>query len=89
MKTQQKTTQSSRYRMTIFLNSPEECGDEISAGLTTRIELACTKKQAKDKFLKSQERYLRPKKCSFLLAPKVNPELWDDLSGNAKDENWG
>jgi hypothetical protein len=33
--------------MTIFLNSPEECGDEISAGLTTRIDLACTKKQVK------------------------------------------
>ena len=49
-------------------------------GLTTLIDLACTIKQAKEKFLKSQERYLRPKKCSFLSAPKVNPELWDDLS---------
>jgi hypothetical protein len=75
--------------MTIFLNSPEKCGDEISAGLTTRIDLACTKKQAKEKFLKSQERYLRPKKCSFLLAPKANPELWDDFPITLKDENWG
>ena len=76
MKTQQRTIQSWRYRMKIFLNSPEECGDEISAGLTTRIDLACTKKQAKEKFSclgKGQERYLRPKKCSFLSAPKVNP----------------
>ena len=70
--------------MTIFLNSPEECGDKSSAGLTMRIDLACTKKQAKEKFLKSQERYLRPKKCSFLSPPNVNPELWDDLSSNAK-----
>jgi hypothetical protein len=70
--------------MTIFLNNPEECGDEISAGLTTRIDLVCTKKHAKEKFLKSQERYLRHKKCSFLSAPKVNPELWDDFFDNAK-----
>jgi hypothetical protein len=69
--------------MTIFLNSPEECGDEISAGLTTRIDLAFTIKQAKEKFLKSQERYLRP------VAPKVNPELWDDLSDNAKIRELG
>jgi hypothetical protein len=75
--------------MTIFLNIPEECGDEISAGLTTRIDLACAIKQAKKKFLKSQERYLRPKKCSFLLAPKVNPELWDDLPDNAKRRELG
>ena len=53
------------------------------------IDLACTIKQAKEKFLKSQERYLRPKKCSILSAPKVNPELWDDLSGNAKRRELG
>jgi hypothetical protein len=67
-----------------LFNSPEECGDEISACLATRIDSACTKKPAKEKLLKIQERYLRPKNCSFLLAPKVNPELWDDLSDNAK-----
>jgi hypothetical protein len=75
--------------MTIFLNSPEECGDEISAGLKTRIDLASTIKQAKEKFLQSQERYLSPKKCSFLLAPKANPELWDDLPDNAKIREFG
>jgi hypothetical protein len=32
---------------------------------------------------------LRPKKCSFLSAPKVNPELWDDLSDNAKRRKLG
>ena len=39
--------------------------------------------------MKIQERYLRPKNCSFLLAPKVNPELWDDLSDNAKGRELG
>ena len=87
--TQQRRIQSSRHRMTIFLNSPEECGDEISAGLTTHIDLACTKKQAKENFFKIQKRYLRSKKCSFLSAPKVNPELWNDLSDNAKRRELG
>jgi hypothetical protein len=39
--------------------------------------------------LEIQERYLRPKSCSFLLAPKVNPELWNDLSDNTKGRELG
>jgi hypothetical protein len=35
--------------MTIFLNSPEECGDKSSAGLTMRIDLACSKKTGQGK----------------------------------------
>ncbi|CAB3992897.1 Hypothetical predicted protein [Paramuricea clavata] len=62
-----------------LFNNLEECGDQISANLATRIDSACTKKPAKEKLLNIQERYLRPKNCSFLLAPKINLELWDDL----------
>jgi hypothetical protein len=69
-----------------LFNNLEECSDEISASFATRIDSACTKKPAKEKLLKIQERYLCPKSCSFLLAPKVNPELWDDLSDNAQGQ---
>jgi hypothetical protein len=68
-----------------LFNSSEECGDQISAGLATRIYSACTKKPAKEKFLKIQKRYLHPRNWSFLLAPKV----WDDLSDNAKGRELG
>ena len=72
-----------------LLNSPETCGADISTGLATRIDTACTKKPAKEKLVKIQERYLRPLNCSHMLAPKVNPELWDDLSDTAKGRELG
>ena len=56
-----------------LFNSPEACGADISTGLARRINTACTKKPAKEKLVKIQERYLRPLNCSLLLAPKVNP----------------
>ena len=55
-----------------------------SAGLATCIDSSCTKKPAKEKLLTIQERYLRPKQFLFLLAPRVNPELWDDLFHSAE-----
>ena len=53
----------------------EECGTDISADLAERGDTACTKKPAKDKFVKIQEHYLRPRNFSSLLVPKVNPEI--------------
>ena len=49
-----------------LFNNSEECGDEISVGLAT-CRLACTTKPAKEKLLKIQERYLRPRNCSLNL----------------------
>ena len=57
--------------------------------LADRIDLACTKNPAKDKLGKIQERYLRPKNCSMLVAPRVNPQLWEDLSNKAKMRDIG
>ena len=58
-----------------LFNDPDQCGEEISKELANRVDLACTKKPAKDKLGKIQERYLRPKSCTMLVAPRVNPEL--------------
>ena len=55
-----------------------------SAGLATCIDSSCTKKPAKEKLLTIQERYIHPKQLLFLLAPRVNPDLWDDLSDSTK-----
>ena len=75
--------------MKIYLIVQKACGADISTGLATRINTACTKKPAKEKLVKIQERYLRPLNCSHMLAPKVNPKLWDDLSDNAKGRELG
>ncbi len=48
-----------------------------------------TKKPAKDKLSKTQEQYLRPKNCTMLLAPRVNPKLWEDLSDTARMRDIG
>ena len=69
-----------------LFNSPEACGADISTGLATCINTACTKKPANEKLVKIQERYLRPLNCSHMLVPKVNPEL---CPIPPKDENWG
>ena len=50
-----------------LFNKAEECGTDISADLAERVDTACTKKPAKDKFVKIQEYYLRPRNCSLLL----------------------
>ena len=39
--------------------------------------------------MKIQERYLLARNCSLLLVPKINPELWDDLSDRAQGRELG
>ena len=41
-----------------LFDSPEVCGDDISAGLATCIDASCTKKPAKERLLKIQEPYI-------------------------------
>lgn len=47
--------------------------------MAKRVNGACTKRPAKEQFSPIQKKYLRPKHCEFLKAPRVNPELWDNL----------
>ena len=72
-----------------LFNAAEERGTDISADLGKRVDTACTKKPAKDKFVKIQQLYLRPRNCSLHLVPKVNPELWDDLSDSVRGQQLG
>ena len=57
----------------------EECGPKVNEGVAKRVNSACTKRPAKEQFSSIQKKYLRPENCDFLKAPRVNPELWDDL----------
>ena len=61
-------------------NVAKKLGSDIDADLAKQTDTTCTKKYANDKFFKGQERYLCPNNCSLLLTPKVNPDLWGDLS---------
>ena len=72
-----------------LFNEAEECSTDVSADLAKWVDTACTKKPAKDKFVKIQELYLRPRNYSLLLVLKVNPELWKDLSDTARGREMG
>ena len=62
----------------------EDCGPKVNEGVAKRINSACTKRPAKEQFSSIQKKYLRPENCDFLKAPRVNPELWDDLQDKTK-----
>ena len=62
----------------------EDCGPKVNEGVATRTNSACTKRPAKEQFSSIQKKYLRPENCDFLKAPRVNPELWDDLQDKTK-----
>ena len=63
----------------------EDCGPPVAEGVAKRINRSCTKRPAKEQFLTIQKKYLRPQNCEFLKAPRVNPELWDDLLDKTKN----
>ena len=62
----------------------EDCGPPVVDGVAKRINRSCTKRPAKEQFLTIQKKYLRPQNCEILKAPRVNPELWDDLLDKTK-----
>jgi len=62
----------------------EDCGPKDNEGVAKRVNFACTKRPAKEQFSSIQKKYLRPENCEFLKAPRVNPELWDDLLDKTK-----
>ena len=70
--------------MTCVLYLPEERGPKVNEGVAKRVNSACTKRPAKEQFSSIQKKYLRPENCDFLKAPRVNPELWDDLQDKTK-----
>ena len=62
----------------------EDCGPKVNEGIAKGINSACTKRPAKEQFSSIQKKYLRPENCDFLKAPRVSPELWDDLQDKTK-----
>ena len=58
-----------------LFKDPEDCGPKALDGVAERINSSCTKKPGKEQFLSVQRKYLLPKNCEFLNAPRVNLEL--------------
>ena len=76
--------ESSELPYEYLFKDTEECGPKVNEDVAKRVNSACTKRHAKEQFSLIQKKYLRPENCYFLKAPRVNPELWDDLQDKNK-----
>ena len=72
-----------------LFNSPEECGDEISAGVTSRIDLACTKKPVRSSFWRFKSVTCVLRAVPFCWLQKLIQSFGMICPITLKDENWG
>ena len=81
---QEINLESSELPYEDLFKDTEDCGAKVNEGVAKRVNSACTKRPAKEQFSLIQKKYLRPENCDFLKAPRLNPELWDDLQDKTK-----
>ncbi|KAK2551360.1 Transposon Tf2-6 polyprotein [Acropora cervicornis] len=81
---QEINLESSELPYEDLFKDTEDCGAKVNEGVAKRVNSARTKRPAKEQFSFIQKKYLRPENCDFLKAPRVNPELWDDLQDKTK-----
>ena len=63
---------------------------EVAEVITQRVNDACSKKDMVSKLKDLYEKYNTPATCKYLCVPKVNLELWHDLSKESKSKkNYG
>ena len=81
---QEINLESSELPYEDLFKDTDDCGAKVNEGVAKRVNSACTKRPAKEQFSLIQKKYLGPENSDFLKAPRVNPELWDDLQDKAK-----
>ena len=64
-------------------------GPEVAEAITQRVNDACSKKAMDSKLRYLCEKYKTPVNCKYLCVPKVNLELWHDLSKESKSKDLG
>ena len=57
--------------------------------ISQRVNDACSKKAVDSKLKDLYEKYKTPANCKYLCVPKVNLELWHDLSKESKSKDLG
>ena len=64
-------------------------GPEVAEAIAQRVNDACSKKAMDSKLKYLYEKYKTPANCKYLCVPKVNLELWHDLSKECKSKDLG
>ena len=67
----------------------ESFGPDVADIIAQRINDACSKKAMDSKLKELYEKYKTPGNCKLLCVPKVNMELWHDLSKESKNKDLG
>ena len=67
----------------------ESFGPEVAEVVAQRVNDACSKKAMDSKLKDLYEKYKTPANCKYLCVPKVNLELWHDLSKESKSKDLG
>ena len=67
----------------------ESFGPEVAEVIAQRVNDACSKKAMDSKLKDLYEKYKTPANCKYLCVPKVNLELWHDLSKESKSKDLG
>ena len=64
-------------------------GPEVAEVLAERVNDACSKRAMESRLKDVSEKYKTPANCKYLCVPKVNLELWHDLSKEPKSKDLG
>ena len=67
----------------------EGFGPEVTEVIAQRVNDTCSNKAMDSKLKYLYEKYKTPANCKYLCVPKVNLELWYDLSKEYKSKDLG
>ena len=77
------------FKLPSVFEETESFGPEVAKVIAQRVNDACSKKSMDCKSKDLYEKYKTPANCKYLCVPKVNLELWHDLSKESKSKDLG
>ena len=77
------------FKLPSVFEETESFGPEVAEVIAQRVNDACSKKAMDSKLKDLYEKYKTPSNCKYLCVPKVNLELWHDLSKESKSKDLG
>ena len=77
------------FKLPSVFEETERFGPEVAEVIAQRVNDACSKKAMDSKLKDLYEKYKTPANCKYLCVPKVNLELWHDLSKESKSKDLG
>ena len=77
------------FKLPSVFEETDSFGPEVAEVIAERVNDACSKRAMESKLKDLYEKYKTPANCKYLCAPKVNLELWHDLSKEPKSKDLG